>query len=315
MAGRPEILQGGRLLPALEAALAEGYALTRLVDQPDPASFLAEHGHRFSGYVAGAATGLPAATLAALPNLRVVSQFGVGLDALDLPALRARGVAVGYTPDVLNDCVADLAFALVLDTMRATPAADRFVRRGDWLRGQFPLGRRVSGARLGLVGLGRIGRTIAERSSGFRMDVRYHSRRPVDGVAWAHEPSLHALAAWADVLVVITSGGEGTRHLIDAAVLDALGPEGFLVNVARGSVVDEDALVRALQDGRLGGAGLDVYADEPRVPEALRSMEQVVLCPHIASATHDTRQAMAARVLENLAAFYGQGRVLHSALD
>mgnify|MGYP003332926109 FL=1 len=310
----PTVLMGGRMLPALEAALAERYDLTRLADQPDPAAFLAEHGGRFTAYVAGAAHGLPAATLAALPNLRVVSQFGVGLDKLDLPALRARGVAVGFTPDVLNDCVADLAFTLLLDSLRGVAAADRFVRRGDWLRGPYPLTRRATGLRLGVVGMGRIGREIAERSRGFRMDVRYHTRRPVAGLPWAHEPSLHALARWCDALVLITSGGASTHHLVDASVLQALGPQGFLINVARGSVVDQAALVQALQQGTIAGAGLDVYEDEPRVPEALRALDNVVLAPHMASGTRETRQAMADLVMENLAAFFAHGAVRHSAL-
>ena len=171
----------------------------------------------------------------------------------DLAAAQARGIAVGYTPDVLNDCVADLAMALMLDVGRRISEADRFVRRGDWTTPgakSFPLARKVSGAKLGIVGLGRIGQTIARRASGFEMDIRYHSRRPVAGVAWAHEPSLIELARWCDYLVVITAGGAATRHLVNDAVLDALGPRGFVINVARGSVIDEAALVRALVDPR-----------------------------------------------------------------
>ncbi|MDQ5898418.1 MAG: hypothetical protein QG612_2504 [Pseudomonadota bacterium] len=310
---RPRLLQAGPLLPALEQALAARYAMQRLGDQADQSAFLAVHGADFVGYVTSAVMGLDAARLAQLPRLRVVSSFGVGLDRIDLAAAAARGVQVGHTPGVLDDCVADHAFALLLDTMRRLSAADRFVRRGDWPAGPFGLSRRVSGARLGLVGFGRIGQTIARRASGFDMAVRYHSRRPVEGAAWSHEPSLHALAAWADVLVVITAGGAATRHLIDRAVLDALGPEGFLVNVARGSVVDEAALVEALQAGRIAGAGLDVFADEPRVPEALRGLDTVVLTPHVASATRETRQAMADRVIDNLEGFFRDGRVRFAA--
>lgn len=310
---RPRLLQAGPLLPALEQALAERYAVQRLSDQADPSAFLAAHGADFVGYVTSAVMGLDAARLAQLPRLQVVSSFGVGLDRIDLAAAAARGVQVGHTPGVLDDCVADHAFALLLDTMRRLSAADRFVRRGDWPAGPFGLSRRVSGARLGLVGFGRIGQTIARRASGFDMAVRYHSRRPVEGAAWSHEPSLHALAAWADVLVVITAGGAATRHLIDRAVLDALGPEGFLVNVARGSVVDEAALVEALQAGRIAGAGLDVFADEPRVPETLRGLDNVVLTPHVASATRETRQAMGQRVIDNLEGFFRDGRVRFAA--
>lgn len=312
---RPRLLQAGPLLPALEQALAARYAVQRLSDDADPQAFLAAHGADFDGYVTSAVMGLDAARLAQLPKLRVVSSFGVGLDRIDLAAAAARGVQVGFTPGVLDDCVADLAFALLLDTMRRVSAADRFVRRGAWPAGPFGLSRRVSGARLGLVGFGRIGQTIARRASGFDMAVRYHSRRAVEGSACPHEPSLHALAAWADVLVVITAGGAATRHLIDRAVLDALGPEGFLVNVSRGSVVDEAALVEALQTGRIAGAGLDVFADEPQVPEALRAFDSVVLTPHVASATRETRQAMADRVIDNLEAFFRDGQVRFSALS
>ncbi|MFY9512506.1 MAG: NAD(P)-dependent oxidoreductase, partial [Rubrivivax sp.] len=178
----------------------------------------------------------------------------------------------------------------------------------------LPLARKVSGAKLGLVGLGRIGRTIALRAGGFEMEVRYHSRRVVDGVPWAHETSLLDLARWADFLVIITAGGPATQHLVNSVVLDALGPDGFLVNVARGSVVDEAALVQALQQRRIAGAGLDVFADEPRVPEALFALDNVVLVPHIASATRETRQAMADRVAENLRSFFATGHPVSSAI-
>jgi lactate dehydrogenase-like 2-hydroxyacid dehydrogenase len=236
-----------------------------------------------------------------------------------LAAAAARGVAVGYTPDVLNDCVADLAFGLMLDVARGISAADRYVRRGDWAgtgtpaSAPFPLGRKVSGARLGIVGLGRIGRTIARRAGGFEMGVRYHSRRPVPDVPWPHEPSLLELARWADYLVVIAAGGPGTRHLVDAQVLEALGPQGFLVNVSRGSVVDEDALVRALVERRIAGAGLDVFDNEPHVPEALFALDQVVLLPHIASATVETRQAMADLVFDNLDRYFREGHLVAPA--
>ncbi len=253
--------------------------------------------------------------MAALPKLQVISSFGVGLDRIDVDAARARGIAVGYTPDVLNDCVADLAFALMLDVARQVRTSDAFVRRGGWLGGQFPPARKVSGAKLGLVGMGRIGQTIAKRSTGFEMAVRYHSRRAVDGLPWAHEPALLELARWADYLVVITAGGPETRHLVNAEVLDALGPEGFLVNVARGSVVDEAALVRALAEGRIAGAGLDVFEDEPKVPVELLKLDNVVLTPHTASATRETRQAMADRVFDNLQAWYAAKRLVSAAFQ
>lgn len=307
------LLNVGRLSPALEARLAQHYALTTLANVADPATFLAARGAEFEALVTSAPVGVDAALLAALPKLRVISSFGVGLDKIDLTAAHSRGIAVGYTPDVLNDCVADIAFALLLDVARGASAADRFVRRGDWLKGTFPLARKVSGARLGLVGMGRIGRTIAQRSTGFEMAVKYHTRRPVAEVAWAHEPSLIELARWADYLVVITAGGPATRHLVNAEVLEALGPEGFLVNVARGSVIDEAALVHALVDKRIAGAGLDVFENEPQVPAELMALDNVVLLPHIASATRETRQAMADRVFDNLQGFFADGRLVSAA--
>ena len=263
------ILQAGKLVPALEQALHARYSVHRLADEPDPAAFLVEHGAQFDAVVTSAAIGLPAQHLAALPSVKVISSFGVGLDKVPVEEAKARGIAVGYTPDVLNDCVADTAFALLLDVARRTAEADRFVRAGQWARlgsNSFGLGRKVSGARMGVVGMGRIGQTIARRGLGFDMEVRYHTRRPVAGVPWAHEPSLTELATWCDFLVVITSGGPSTRHLINEEVLNALGPRGFLINVARGTVVDEAALIRALQDGRIAGAGLDVFENEPRCP-------------------------------------------------
>lgn len=307
------VLNTGRLPPALMARLAANYRLHDLTTETDRAGFLAAHGAEFKAVVTSAAVGIAEATLAALPNLRVISSFGVGLDKIPVELAQARGIAVGYTPDVLNDCVADTAFGLLIDVARGFSAADRFVRRGDWLRGTFPLTRKVSGARLGLVGMGRIGRSIAQRSTGFEMDVRYHTRRVVADVPWAHEPSLLALAQWADFLVLITAGGAGTRHLVDAPVLDALGPEGFLINVARGSVVDEAALVAALGDKRIAGAGLDVFEHEPQVPPALMVLDNVVLLPHVASATQQTRQAMADRVFDNLQHFFDHGQLLSAA--
>ena len=307
------VLLNGRLLPGVEARLAADYDLHLLAGERDPRAFLAAHGAEFVALVTSAGAGADAALIDALPELRVISNFGVGVDRIDLAAAARRGIPVGYTPDVLNDCVADLAFGLMLDVARGLSAGDRFVRRGAWPGGGFPLGRRVSGARLGIVGLGRIGRTIARRADGFEMGVRYHSRRAVNGVPWRHEPELAALARWADYLVVITAGGEGTRHLIDASVLEALGPDGFLINVARGSVVDEPALVRALAERRIAGAALDVFEREPHVPAELLALDNVVLVPHIASATRETREAMGQRVLDNLRAFFA-GAPLPSAV-
>jgi lactate dehydrogenase-like 2-hydroxyacid dehydrogenase len=309
-----QLLNNGRLPPFLMARLTAEYRLHDLMQETDPEAFLAAHGHEFTGLVTSAPRGADAALIKALPNLQVISSFGVGLEKIDLAVAASQGVAVGYTPDVLNDCVADTAFGLVLDVMRGFSAADRFVRSGAWAAGQaYPLARKVSGQRLGLVGFGRIGQTIARRAAGFDMAVRYHSRRPVAGVPWLHEPSLLELAAWCDCLLVIVAGGAGTRHLINAPVLDALGSRGFLVNVSRGSVIDEPALVQALVNKRIAGAGLDVFENEPQVPADLLALDNVVLLPHIASATQETREAMAERVMANLASFFSTGQVMSAA--
>lgn len=300
---RTSVLQIGPLMPALEAALREQHDVlsAQPVTAEAPLADMADAA-RVTAMVTSAPVGVPAAWLTQLPALKVVSSFGVGLDQLPLEAARASGLPVGYTPDVLNDCVADLAMGLLIDGARRIAAADRFVRRGDWLNGRYPLTTRVSGKRLGIVGLGRIGQAVARRAAGFDMAIAYTNRRPAEGVAWRHEPSLTALAQWADFLVLTVAGGAGTRHLVNAEVLRALGPTGLLVNVARGSVVDEAALVASLQSGELGGAALDVFDDEPRVPAELLAMENVVLAPHMASGTHDTRQAMADLCLANLRA-------------
>lgn len=312
---RPTLLQNGPLAPAVEAALAAEFDVQRLADQADPQTFLAQHGARFTGLATSAPAGASAALLAALPGLRVISSHGVGLDKIDLAVAAQRGIQVGYTPEVLNDCVADLAMALLLDVARGASAADRFVRRGDWPKAKFRLARKVSGQRLGILGLGRIGRAVAQRATGFEMQIRYTNRKPVAGVPWQFEPALVELARWADTLVVVAAGGASTHHLVNAEVLAALGPDGFLVNVARGSVVDQAALVQALQTGGIAGAGLDVYADESHVPPELMALDNVVLLPHIASATRETRQAMEALTLANLQTFYATGKVQVSALE
>ncbi|MDM0115484.1 2-hydroxyacid dehydrogenase [Variovorax sp. J22R133] len=300
---KTRVLQHGRLLPALEARLAETYDLHPLWSESDPQAYLAAHGGEFTALVTSARFGADAALIAAMPKLKVISSFGVGLDALDLEAARARGIAVGYTPDVLNDCVADTAFALVMDVARRISASDRFVRRGDWRKGQFPLATKVSGKKLGILGMGRIGRVIARRAWGFDMEVRYHNRRPLSDVDYGYEPTLKSLAEWADFLVIASAGGAETRGLVSRDILDALGPQGYLINISRGTVVDEQALLEALQHHRIAGAGLDVFEDEPNVPEALFELDNVVLLPHLASNTQETRAAMAQRVEENLAAF------------
>ncbi len=238
-----------------------------------------------------------------LPALQVIAVMGVGYDGIDVAAAKARGVVVTHTPDVLNDDVADLAIGLMLCAARQLPAADRFVRAGLWQQAPMALARKLSGARVGIVGMGRIGQAIAQRALAFHMTVAYTARSAKPALPWAYWPSAAALAAQSDFLVLITPGGAGTRKLIDAEVLAALGQgrgAGILINVARGSVVDEAALIDALEQGVIAGAGLDVFENEPRVPERLKALAQVVLTPHIGSATDQTRQAMADLAYDNL---------------
>ena len=306
------ILQFGPPYPHLEAALSAAAALhdlviTRLRDQPDADAFLSSHGPSFTIAVTTAVAGLSAQTIHALPSLRAVASFGVGFDRIDLDAAAGAGIVVSNTPAVLDDCVADLAFGLVIDVARKLSAADRFVRRGDWARGTFPLGAKVSGRRLGIVGLGNIGRAIAKRAVGFDMTIRYMQRRAAADVPYGYEPDLIALARWADFLVVAVAGGDGTRGLISREVLDALGPRGCVINVSRGSVIDEVALIDALEAGRIAGAGLDVFEHEPHVPAALLARDDVVLLPHVGSATDETRTAMAALVVDNVVRFIETG--------
>lgn len=310
MQAAPRLLQLGPVNDRFDARLAQSHGGVPLWRQPDPAAWLRAHGAAVEVLVTSSRHGCDQALLDALPGLRAICSFGVGYDAIDVDAARRRGIVISNTPDVLNDCVADLALGLILDCARRMSASDRFVRAGGWLSGSFPLGRQVSGKRLGIVGLGRIGRAVAHRALGFAMAVQYHNARPAPEAAFRYEPSLLELARWADFLVLTCPGGPRTHHLVSAEVLDALGPEGILINVARGSVVDEAALVRALEEGRLGGAGLDVYADEPNVPDALRTRDDVVLLPHIGSGTLETRLAMENLVFDNLAAFLGRGRLL-----
>ncbi|SNS51516.1 Lactate dehydrogenase [Noviherbaspirillum humi] len=304
------ILQHGRLLPSLEAALAGEFDIHPLWAESDPQAFLARHGGRFAGLVTSAQVGADAALMRALPSLKVISSFGVGFDKIDVDAARSLGIRVSNTPDVLNDCVADLTLGLIIDAARGLSAADRFVRRGEWQQGRFRLATRVTGKRLGIVGLGRIGRAVAKRAAGFDMEIRYTNSRPAENAPHEFMPALRDLAAWADFLVVTVAGGAGTHKLISADILSALGSKGFLINVSRGTVVDEEALVRALATGGIAGAGLDVFVDEPNVPPALLELDNVVLLPHIASGTHETRQAMADLVLQNLRGYFNEGALV-----
>ena len=301
MTTKPDVLAVAKLHPFYLQALQTLYTVHDRTHTEDPAAFAAL-APRIVG-VAGTGEALvPRSLLAQLPQAKVVSVFGVGYDGVDLDAAIEFGIPVTHTPDVLTDDVADLAMGLVLSVGRAIPQADQFVRAGRWPSGPIALARKVSGARIGIVGLGRIGKAIAQRAKAFGMSIAYTARSAKPDSGFTFFPSTVELAAHVDFLVAITPGGAGTRHLINAQVLQALGPRGFLINVARGSVVDESALIEALQQGTIAGAGLDVFADEPQVPEALWRLNNVVLTPHMASATTETRQAMADLAFANMQA-------------
>ncbi len=310
MSERPDILQVGPLGEEIDQELQANYDVVRLWTLQNGLEVVAEHGAGVTAVVTSVRHGCNESLIERLPNLRAICSWGVGYETVDVAAAHVRGIVVSNTPDVLDDCVADLAWGLLIAAARRTAVGDRYVKTGQWRTiGAFPLSARVSGKRLGILGLGRIGEAIARRGSGFNMDVRYHNRRKRMDVPYGHEPSLTELASWADFLVVACEGGPGTRHLVSAEVLDALGPRGIIVNIARGTVIDEAAMVQALVDGRLGGAGLDVLENEPVVPSTLLGMDQVVLMPHVGSATVETRRAMGRLVLDNLASFM-EGRGL-----
>jgi lactate dehydrogenase-like 2-hydroxyacid dehydrogenase len=308
-AAKPLVLAVSKLMPLYMGPLSERYEVLDRLHETDPAAFAAK-APMIRAVAASGESKLPAELVGRLPALEIVSVMGVGYDGIDVPACKARGAVVTHTPDVLNDDVADLALGLMLSAARQLPAADRYVRAGDWAaKGAMPLARKMSGARLGIVGMGRIGKAIAQRALAFGMTVAYTARSAKSELPFKFFPSAQALAAESDFLVVITPGGAGTRHLINATVLRALGQKGILVNVARGSVVDEQALIEALEQGVIGGAALDVFENEPQVPERLRALPQAVLVPHIGSATTSTRKAMADLALANLQAHFAGQRL------
>lgn len=311
---KPRILQIGSLTghPPADAELAANYDVLQLWKAADQQAFLREHANSIEVIATSANIGCKAEVINALPKLRAICSWGVGYDSIDVDLAKRRGVIVSNTPDVLNDCVADLAWGLLIASARNIAWGDRFVRANHWENkvGSLTLGTRVSGKKLGIVGLGRIGEAIARRGLGFDMEVAYHNRRARSDVPYKFVNTLVDLASWSDFLVIATVGGASTRGLINEPVLRALGPKGILVNIARGSVIDESAMVRVLAEGALGGAGLDVFDKEPKVPDELKTMKNVVLMPHVASATHETRRAMTDCLLTNLSAFFANGKVI-----
>jgi lactate dehydrogenase-like 2-hydroxyacid dehydrogenase len=299
----PKLLQITAIHPDAQARLAASYDLMQVELTDIDADWLAKHAAEVNGVVTGGHLGVPSALMVALPNLKVIGINGVGFDKIDLELARSRGVRVANTPDVLTDDVADLAVGLTIALLRRLPQADAHVRAGKWPSGEMPLATKVCGKRIGIFGLGRIGRATAKRFAGFTDRIAY-TDIVLHDASFAYYPDVVALAADSDVLVICAAASPGTRRAIGTAVFDALGRSGVLVNVARGSIVDESALVAALQEGRLGGAALDVFEDEPNIPTALLAMENVVLTPHIASGTNETRRAMGDLLIGNLDAFF-----------
>lgn len=289
MTGKARVLQLGPLPEAAVALLRERFALE------------IEAGAGIRGIATSGKQAIGAPLLDRLPDLAIVSCLGAGTDGLDTDALARRGIAVATTARVLAADVADVAIGLVIALARDFRRADRFVRDGGWQAGRHPLGHALAGARLGILGLGTIGCAVARRAAAFGMEIGYHNRAPRADAAARYFPSLPDLADWCRFLVVSCPGGPATHNLVDAQVLAALGPGGWLVNVARGSVVDESALVAALEDGRIAGAGLDVFAAEPAPHPALLVRDDVILLPHIGSATVETRDAMARAMIAALA--------------
>lgn len=301
---KKELLVVGPMYPETLRVLDETYRTHKLWLAPDRDAFLASLAGRIDAAATSGTRGMDDATMARLPKLRMISHFGVGVDSIDVEAAKRRGIMVSNTPDVLTDDVADLAVGLMIAVARRLVVGDRYVREGKWLEGSMPLAESVQGRTLGVIGMGRIGRAIARRGTAFNLKIAYQGPNRKTDVSWPYFADPVELARESHFLVAACPGGEATRGLVSRAVLEALGPKGIVVNISRGSVIDEPAMVELLQQGRLGGAGLDVFADEPRVPEALFAMENVVLQPHVGSATHPTRRAMGQLQIDNLAAYF-----------
>jgi lactate dehydrogenase-like 2-hydroxyacid dehydrogenase len=296
-----DVLMPAPMMPMIMQGLEAAFTLHKLWEAPDKAEALARLAPRIRAMAAGAShQPIDGAFMARFPKLEIIASFGVGYDHVDAKWAGAHGVAVTNTPDVLNEEVADTALGLLLATVRQLPQAERYLRAGKWLEKPFPLTATLRGRRLGVLGLGRIGKAIARRAEAFGLRIAYHGRNRQPDVGYAYYPTLVELARNVDILLAIAPGGPGTQKIINAEVLEALGPEGVLINVARGSLVDEDALIDALRTRKILTAGLDVFADEPRVPQALMDMEHIVLLPHVGSASQHCRNAMGQLVVDNL---------------
>jgi lactate dehydrogenase-like 2-hydroxyacid dehydrogenase len=300
-ADKAEILLIGAAKPAIVGGLEPDYTVHKLIEAKDPEAFISEIAPRIRGIaIAYTANKLDGAFMSRFPNLEIVSSFGVGYDHVDAAWAGEHGIVVTNTPDVLNEEVADTTIGLLLCTLREFPQADRYVRAGKWPEKGYPLSNTLRGRTIGMVGMGRIGKAIARRLEAFGVPIVYHSRNPQEGVSYKYYPKLIDMARDVDTLIVIVPGGTATKNLINAEVLEALGPNGVLINMARGSVVDEPALIRALQNRTILTAGLDVFANEPHVPQELIEMDHIVLFPHLGSASIATRHAMDMLVVNNL---------------
>src|SRR3954468_10731629 len=297
--------------PIIEEALTKaGLNLHKAWAAPDQEAFINAIAPKVRAIAAVAGHGpVNGAIMSRFPKLEIVSSFGVGYDHIDAKWAGQHGVIVTNTPDVLNEEVADTALGLLLSTVRHLPQAEKYLRAGNWPKhGDYQLTPSMRDRKAGILGMGRIGKAIARRLDAMQVPVVYHTRRPVSDVSYKHYPNLVDMARDVDVLIVITPGGAATKHLVNAALLKALGPQGILINVARGSVVDEDALIKALKDKTILSAGLDVFADEPQVPQDLIDMDHIVLLPHVGSASHATRRAMDELVANNIVSFFaGKG--------
>ena len=296
------------MMPLIMEGLDKAFTLLKLWEQPDEAAFLKAHGPSIRAVAGGFKKRMDGKFLKQFPKLEFVSNFGVGYDGVDAAWCGKNGIIVSNTPDVLTDEVADLAIGLLISTIRQLPQADAYLRRGEWLNGNFPLTTTLRGRKIGILGLGRIGKAVARRLEGFSVEIAYHGRKKQADVPYKYHRTLAGMAKAVDVLISIAPGGAGTDKLINAEVLQALGPEGILINVGRGTVVDEKALIKALKAKTILTAGLDVFADEPRVPQALIDMPHVVLLPHVGSASHHTRRLMGQLVVDNLVSWFkGKG--------
>jgi lactate dehydrogenase-like 2-hydroxyacid dehydrogenase len=301
---KPEIVLIGPLKPVVVKGLDAICTVHKIAAAKDPDAFIAGHSHVRAIACSDTACKIPGDLMARFPKLELVASFGVGYDHMDVKWAAAHNVVLTNTPDVLTEEVADTALGLLLCTVREFPQAERYLRAGKWLERNYPLTKATLRNRtVGMVGMGAIGQAIARRLAAFGVPVVYHTRKPRRDVSYLHCPSLIEMARAVDILMVIVPGGAGTAKLINAEVLDALGPDGILINMARGSVVDEPALIKALQDKRIMAAGLDVFAKEPDVPQELIAMDNVVLFPHLGSASVYTREKMDQLVVDNIAAW------------